>query len=85
MMVCTCKILAGGVVSTWLSQICRGGLLFWSTHIHTQNRLDKSHTALAEARLKTHYLHNCNEIYQGTSNLYNYIGLIFELPVNMIQ
>ena len=30
-----------------------GGILFWSTHIHTQDRLDKPRSALAEARLKT--------------------------------
>ena len=59
MMVCTCEILAGGVnlVKSNLqrSEICLilGGVLFWSTHIHTPYRLDKLHSALAEARLKT--------------------------------
>ena len=55
MMECICEILVGG--STWSSQICRhqnflGGGLFWSTHTHTQDRLDKSRSALADARLK---------------------------------
>ena len=51
------KFELGG--STCSSQICShqnflywGGVLFWSTHIHTPYRLDKQRSALAEARLK---------------------------------
>ena len=34
-----------------------GGVLKRSTHIHTPDRLDKSHSALGEARLKIVKLH----------------------------
>ena len=54
--------------STWSSQICRhqnflygGVVLFWSTHIHMQDRLDKPCSALAEAWLKIIQKYRCQQ------------------------
>ena len=51
------KFLLGGQLGQVKSVVIKipfmGGVLFWSTHIHTPYRLDKPQSALAEARLKT--------------------------------
>ena len=55
-MECTCEILAGGgqlgQVKSVDIKISFSRALFWSTHTHLQDRLDKSSSALADARLK---------------------------------
>ena len=60
----TCEILAGG--GGQLGQVkyvdikisfSKGVALFWSTHTHAQDRLDKSRSALADARLKINTKH----------------------------
>ena len=66
MMVCTCEILAGGqlgqVKSVDIKISFMGGVvLFWSTHIHMQDRLDKPRSALAEARLKIIQKYRCQQ------------------------
>ena len=61
MMECTCEILAGGgqlgqVKSVDIKISFKGVALFWSTH--TQDRLDQSRSAIADARLKSKIVTN---------------------------
>ena len=49
-----------------------GGGLFWSTHIHTSDRLDKPRSALEEARLK---LKNRLDLFIA---IYNYATFVLD-------
>ena len=57
-----------GVIQKWCSilvrthEILAGGRVprFWSTYIHTHDRLDKLRSALADAQLKTHKVESKN-------------------------